>query len=376
MSVDRRVYPRAELDLDALRHNARLARRLAGGASVMAAVKADAYGHGIEHVVPALRGEGVSAFGVANVAEGVELRDLGVTETILVFADPVEDQLPECASHRLDVTVGQASTASAVVRSDLDLSVHVKIDTGMHRLGFAPSEAAEALRCLTDAPHVDVVAAWTHLATADEEDASFALQQIGELDSVLRQSGFANMPTHVANSGALQRLPEAVQGRRFVRPGGLLYGLPASRTVAGGFEGRPVMRLVSRVLCVRTVEAGETVSYGRTWRASEATLVATVAGGYGDGLPRQLSGRGEVAIGEVRYPIAGRVCMDMLMLDLGPPSGPGAGVRAGDEVVLFGGSAPAAIDLADAAETISYALTCGLTGRVVRVPAPSNGFVH
>ena len=172
---------------------------------------------------------------------------------------------------------------------------------------------------------------------------------------------------HLANTGGLLATPASVRGRQIVRAGGALYGLVSDRMLAGVADLRPVMRLVGRIVQVKTVAAGETVSYGRTWRATEPTLIGTVGAGYGDGLPRALSNRGRVGIGGRLYPVAGRVCMDMLMVDLGQPGGRGARVGIGDEAVLFGPGGPSALDVADAAHTIAYDLTCRLTSRVPRV---------
>jgi alanine racemase len=176
-------------------------------------------------------------------------------------------------------------------------------------------------------------------------------------------------PLHLANTGALVQLPDAVRRRALVRTGGFLYGLPSSDLVAERADLQPVMRLITRVVHLQTVAAGETVSYGQTWTADAPTRIATLPIGYGDGLPRQLSNRGEVGIGGRRYRIAGRVCMDFTMLDLGPPDGSGASIAVGDEAVVFGPGGPSALEVAGWAGTLTYDLTCGLTARVPRVVA-------
>jgi len=366
-AVDALPLPiRAEIHLSALRHNVRVLRERAGRAALMGVVKADAYGHGVEHVVPVLREEGIPIFAVASVPEAVRLRALGVTEPVLVFGAPLPEYLPAYAAHDLDVAVTSGETAEAVLAYPAPLRVHVEVDTGMHRLGVPPAEAPAVLARLQATPHVALVGLWTHFATADEPDPSFAREQTARLDALLACVDDTVM-VHLANSGALAQVPEAVAGRALVRPGGLLYGIPSSRPVADALPVEPVMRLVSRVVHVQTVAAGETVSYGRTWRAQAPTRVATVAAGYADGLPRQLSGHGAVVVRGRRYPIAGRVCMDMLMLDLGSPGGPGAEVEVGDAAILFGPGGPGLLETAEAAGTITYALTAGLTARVPRV---------
>jgi len=363
------AYPlpiRAELDLRALHYNVRQLKARIGQVPLMAVVKADAYGHGVGHVVPILREVGVGAFGVANVPEAIQLRALGVDEPILVFAQPLPAYLPAFVIHGLDVTVGSEEVAEAVLRSGGPYRVHVKVDTGMHRLGIAPDKAVSVIERLRAARHVALIAVWTHLATADEADLSFAREQIARLDAVVRACA-EPVQTHIANSGGVAQLPESVTGRALVRPGGLLYGLPSTPTLAQAVDTRPVMRLVSRVVNVQEIGANETVSYGRTWKADVPTLVATVAAGYADGIPRQLSNRGTVSIEGERYPIAGRICMDMLMVDLGPRSPKNARIRAGQEVVLMGSDGPDAMELAGLADTISYAVPSGLTARVPRL---------
>ena len=361
------VPVRAEIDLGALRHNLRMLREQADGAEVMGIVKADAYGHGVEHIVPVLRAEGVRTFAAATLPEAVQLRALGVTEHVLVFAAPLPADLPAYAAHGLDVTVSSRAVAEAVAAFPGALRVHVKVDTGMHRIGLRPEDAPAALALLRDAPHVEIAGLWTHFATADAHDLSFAREQLARFEAVVRAVGEPVPALHLANSGGLVQLPEAVRGRALVRPGGLLYGALASEALAG-VDLRPVMRLVARVVHLQTVAPGETVSYGRTWTAERPSRIATLSVGYGDGLPRSLSNRGEVGIGGRRYRIAGRVCMDMTMVDLGAPDGPGAGVAVGDEAVVFGPGGPSVFEVAAWAGTISYALSCGLTARVPRVP--------
>ena len=362
---------RAEISLGALRHNARQTVALARGADVMAAVKADAYGHGAALVARTLADEGVPRFSVANVVEGARLRESGIREPILVLGAPLTEALPAYARYGLDVTVASSETADAVVAAAHAhglLVAHVKVDTGMHRLGLDPAEVGSVLQALGASENVRVDGLWTHFATVAD---AFLDDQLDRFDAVVQRlvaDGVAVPPlVHVANTGALLTAPRSVAGRQIVRAGGALYGLVSDRLLAGAADLRPVMRLVGRVVQVKTVAAGESVSYGRTWRATGPTVVATVGAGYGDGVPRGLSNRGCAGIDGRLYPVAGRVCMDMLLLDLGHPDGTGARVRAGAEAVLFGPGGPSALDVADAAGTIAYDLTCRLTLRVPRV---------
>ena len=358
---------RAEVDLDALRHNVRVLRGYAGDAEVMAAVKADGYGHGAVPVVKALEAEGVRHFAVATVHEGIELREAGIEHPIYVLGAPLPDTLSAYVHHRLGVTISSVEIGDTVIAAASrtgPLTVHIKVDTGMRRLGLLPEEVPETLARLRAAPGISVEGIWTHFATVDR---TFTLEQLGRFDALVESLDNPPPVTHVANSGTLLHLPETSRGRTLVRLGGALFGLVVDRLP--GFEDtgiRPVMRLVSRVVHIRAVQPGDTVSYGRTWTAERETWIATVAAGYGDGLPRSLSNRGSVGIRGAMYPIVGRVCMDMLMVDLGPPN-PSDSIRLGDDVVLFGPGGLSAMELADAAGTIAYELTCGLTKRVPRL---------
>lgn len=359
---------RAEIDLGALRANLRSLRVLAGEAEVVGIVKSNAYGHGVDLVAPVLQDEGVNLFAVATVPEGSGLRRLGVTERILVFAAPLPEQLPAYAAHGLEATVSSVAVAEAAVALGTSLRVHVKVDTGMGRIGLRPDKVAGVMRLLRSTPTIEIAGLWTHFATADDPDTSFARTQLDRFEAVLAEVGEPLPPLHLANTGAVLQLPETVQRRAFVRAGGYLYGMPSSDLVAERADFQPVMRLVTRVVHLKTIAAGDTISYGRTWQAEAPTRIATLAVGYGDGYPRQLSNRGTVGIGGRRYPIAGRVCMDMTMLDLGPPDGFGASVSVGDEAVLFGTGGPSMTEVAAAMGEMAYILPTGLTARVPRVP--------
>ena len=367
----------AEIDLAALRHNVCVLQRQAGEAPLMGVVKADAYGHGAVEVARALRAEGVRHFGVATVPEGVALREAGLGGPILVFAAPLPHHLPAYAQHGLDVTVPSREVAEAAIeaaRQHGPLRVQLKVETGLGRIGVAPGEAADVARRLhAAAPSVTLAGIWTHFATAEEAGDPFAAEQLarfravlGDLADVRRAN--PDLRVHSASSGALWSFRASYTGLApaLVRPGIALYGLASEPETATFTDLRPVMRFVSRVTHLKTVEAGTTVSYDRTWRAARRSRIATVGAGYADGYPRRLSNRGEVGIGGRRYPVAGLVCMDMLMVDLGDPDGPGTDVRVGDEVVLFGAGGPSLFEVARWAETIPYEICCGIAARVPR----------
>ena len=378
------VALRAEVDLGAIRHNARVLRAMAGDARLMAVVKADAYGHGALPVARALADEGVTAWAVATVPEGAELRAGGVEGEILVLGAPLPDHLPAYVRHQLSVAVTSAGVAEHAVAAAATygpLRAHLKVDTGMHRLGVQPEAAPELARLLRDAPGVSLDGVWSHLATADGE-LGVAREQAERfrlvVDEVRARVGAVRV--HLANGPGLARAPGAMPlgPDALARVGGVLYGMassPETEAAYGAAGLRPAMRLTSRVVHLQTVGAGDTVSYGRTWTAAAPTRIATVAGGYADGIPRGLSNRGEIGIGGAGWPIAGRVCMDMLLVDLGAPDGPGGQVAVGDEAVVFGSGGPSVEAQAARAGTMAYELTAGLTGRVVhaytgRAPQP------
>lgn len=355
------VALRAEIDLDAIRHNVRqLAAR--PGDAIMGIVKADAYGHGAVPVARALVDEGVEWLGVATVPEAIELRAAGVDARILVLAAPLAEFLPAYETHGLDAVVSSAAIADAFVGRSIP--VHVKVDTGMHRLGLAPAEAPAVVRQLR-AAGVRVEALWTHLATADAPDPSFALRQVRQFDAVLDALDEAPPFVHVTNGPAHVRLPRLTSRPALVRLGGVLYGLASDPAMAAAVADlRPAMRLVARVVHLQTVATGESVSYGRSWVADRPTRVATLAVGYADGLPRALSNTGHVGIHGTTVPIIGRVCMDMTLVSLGEPGA--LAVRVGDEAVVFGPGGPSAVAQAAEIDSIAYELTAGLTRRVPR----------
>lgn len=357
----------AEIDLGSLRHNVQLLQTQAQGASLIGVVKANAYGHGALHITQTLQGEGVHHFAVATVPEGIALREAGIEDPILVFAAPLPEFLPAYVRHDLEVTVASRAIAEAVIattQSSGPLRVHLKVDTGMSRIGVQPEEAAGIVRMLEQAQGVALSGLWTHFATATEELDSFAQQQMDRFTPLVQAFGDAFEAIHAAHTGAMVHVPASLAFDRIkARLGISLYGLA---NPAAGLDLRPVMRLTSRVTQVKTIAPGTTVSYGRTWRANRPARIATIGAGYADGYPRLLSNRAEVGINGLRYPVAGIVCMDMFMVNLGDPDGPGATVQEGDEVVLLGTGGPSTFEVAIWAETITYEICCGIAARVPR----------
>lgn len=362
----------ATVDLEALRHNARVLTQRANGADLMAVVKADAYGHGAVPVTRTLYEEGVRHFAVARPAEGIRLREAGVSGRILVLGAPFPRQLPEYTQYDLDVTVASPSTASAVSRhgqpSD-PVRVHVKVDTGMGRIGLSPDEVSLVVSELADAEGVLLAGLWTHFATADEPESEFAQTQLERFEAIVDELDVSVEHLHAANTGALLTIGARVCdfSSPLVRTGIALYGLAASPELSQQLDLRPVMQLSARVKHLKTISAGTSISYGAHWRASRPTRIATLGVGYGDGYPRLCSGRASVRLGGELCPIVGSICMDMCMVDLGPPDrAPATKVDLGDEAYLFTTSTPTVYDVARWAETIPYEICTSISPRVPR----------
>lgn len=359
----------AEVDLEALSHNARAIRELIGPATaLMAVVKANGYGHGaIPAAQAALRG-GATWLGVSSVAEGLELRGAGVEAPVLCLGYTPPESLAAAAGARLSITLYEETTRDALrrLRVDRPVDVHVKVDTGMHRLGAPPEEALALVREVRSTPHLRLQGLFTHFADADGDDPAFTRAQLAAFLEVRRQvietagSGFLS---HAANSAGLLRFPEARLD--LVRAGIILYGVPP----AAGFTMLPALREALRwatvVTSVRTVAAGETVGYGRRFRARAPSRIATLAAGYADGLFRALTTRGVVAVRGRRAPIAGTISMDQAAVDVTAVPG----VAVGDVAWLIGSDGEArvsAADLATAAGTIPYEVLCAISARVPR----------
>ncbi len=351
---------RAEVDLGAIRHNIGQFASLVAPAKVCAVVKADGYGHGDVPVAEAALEAGAACLAVALVEEGVRLRDAGVEAPILVLSEPVTTDAAEIVRWNLTPTVYRTEFVRALASVATDpIDVHVKIDTGMHRVGAAPG----ALRGLVDAigtgTPLRLGGVWTHFAVADE-DPDFTHHQIALFREVV--NGVA-VPLHLANTAGSVLYPEA-RGD-LVRVGLGTYGLHPCPDTRQVIELRPAMRVVSKVVHLQRLPEGARPSYGRRRPLPEEATVATVPIGYADGMPRRLSGQGgEVLIGGRRHPLAGTVTMDQIMVDVGDHP-----VSIGDEVVLIGRQGEEEIgadDWAEKVDTISYEIVCDIGPRVPR----------
>ncbi len=369
------TYPTtARTLLGNIEHNLRGIRARVGDRLVLAAVKANAYGHGAAAVSQMIERTGAADWlGVATVEEGLQLRDAGVSLPILKFS-PTRDVDDVTRALLAGITlsvVDEASIAQVAAAADaLDLSdvaVHLKVDTGMRRVGAEPADAPALAASIAGHPRLRLQGVFSHLPISDSPAGDEFTRQQAALfadTAAAIEAGVGPVELkHLANSGGVLGHPETWFD--MVRPGIMIYGsLPdplAQRTV----DLQPGLELTTRVSFVKPVAKGETVGYGRTWTAPRATYVATIPAGYGDGYSRLLSNRGRVVIGGASYPIAGRVCMDQTMIDLGPD--PVAAV--GDEAVLIGRRGDAEITVSDVAElmgTIPYEVTCLITPRVTR----------
>ncbi|MEQ1565680.1 MAG: alanine racemase [Myxococcota bacterium] len=341
-----------------------------GGRAVMPILKANAYGHGLVPVAREMEAAGVPVIGLAFLEEGIRLRRFGITTPILVLGGILGDQIPLFLEHDLWLTASsvdklQAIEAAAAARG-VRATVHLKIDTGMERIGIHWYSAERLIEASLRCKHVDVRGVFSHLASSDEADPRYTRLQVERFEEVLghyeRRS--VQPPTrHLANSGGIVAHPDTWYD--CVRPGILLYGVYPSDELPRLVPVRPALTWRSKVVYFKVVPAGHPVSYGSTWAPTAQTRIVTVPVGYGDGYPRALSNRAEVVLRGARYPVVGRVCMDQLMVNLGDGT-----AYNGDEVILLGGEGEVSVtveDLARWAGTIPYEILTGINTRVPRV---------
>jgi alanine racemase len=376
-----RIRPtRAEVDVGALARNVQTLRSLAPGMALLAMVKANAYGHGATIVAAALEGLGVEILGVALVEEGLALRDAGIAGEILVLGGAYEGAWETLVEARLVPAVFREdhleALAAASRRQGVTPRAHLKVDTGMARLG-ALSEEVPALLERAKALGVEFDGVMSHFANADLSDGIVTERQLAEFEAALqlvRAAGFRPRWQHLANSAAMVALPRARTGAVYnlVRPGLALYGVSPAPWIVPPRPFEPVLSWKTAVVHIKTVPVGTAVSYGGTWTAQRPTRIATLPVGYADGYPRRLSNRAQVLVRGQRAPVVGRVCMDLCMVDVTDVDG----TTLGDEVVLLGrqgGQELGAAELAGWMETIPYEVLCGVGARVPRVAMQSGG---
>ncbi|MBK5224211.1 MAG: alanine racemase [Acidimicrobiia bacterium] len=360
----------AIVDLDAIAANVAELCRVAAPAAVCAVVKADGYGHGAVPVARAAVDAGAQWLAVAHVAEGQALRAEGIEVPILLLSEPRPDSMDEVVAAQLHVTLythaGVEAAAFAARRAGAELPVHLKVDTGMRRVGADPVDAVARAKEIAASPGLVLDGVWTHLAVADEPDDPFTDEQLRRYSAVLDEldaAGVRPPVRHAANSAGAIAHPGARLD--LVRCGIAVYGIAPSEVLAGGADLVPAMSVCSQVTHTKQVGAGEGISYGLRHTFGRDTTVATVPVGYADGVRRRLSEvGGEVLIGGRRHPIVGAITMDQLMVDCGDQR-----VSVGDEVVLIGRQGAEVItaeDWAEKLDTISYEIVCGIGPRVER----------
>jgi len=377
----------AEIDLSAIQHNIRQLRSILNpGTRLMSVVKANAYGHGMVPVANAVLAAGSDFLGVARYTEAMGLRRAGIRAPILIFGYTPPELTRELMANDLTQTVYSYQTARQMAEhaghSEKSLAVHIKVDTGMGRLGVMATDpragngsgegavdpaAVDEITAITKVPGLRVEGLYTHFATADHHDKIFARRQFDrfqQLKSALADAGSTFDLCHAANSAAIIDMPETHMD--MVRAGISVYGLyPSNEVNCARIDLKPAMTLKSRVIHLKAVGAGFPVSYGASAQTRQPTTIATVSIGYADGYNRLLSSSGRMLIRGLSAPVIGRVCMDQTMLDAGHIPN----VKMGDEVVAFGPSDAGELPVAEVAEqlgTISYEVVTGVSDRVAR----------
>jgi alanine racemase len=374
MSVRRGRPTVAEINVAALHRNLREVRALVGpGVDILAVVKANGYGHGAVAAARAFVAEGATGLGVATVEEGAELRGAGLQGPILVLGGTLPGQEDDILEYAMTPAIWDLDTARALgeraTAAGRSVPVHVKVDTGMGRVGILPDAVSAFGRGLLAIPGVHVDGVFSHFACAEDVSGPAVARQMTLFAEALEQLarvGVRPPRRHLANSAAVMTLPPA--HHVMVRPGIMLYGVPPDPALAARATLAPVMRFRTAVSQAKRVPAGTPVSYGQTFRTERPSVLATIAVGYADGYPRALSNRGQVLVRGRRAPVVGRVCMDLTVVDVTGIDG----VRAGDEVVLWGRQGDAEItctEVAAWAGTIPYELLTRVGPRVPRVYA-------
>jgi len=360
----------AEIDLSAIAYNVAEIKKQVHPAQVMAVVKADGYGHGAVQVARVAIENGASYLGVALVEEGIELRQQGIREPILIFGGSFEEQLKNYFDYNLEITIYKEDTANklAEIANELQkpIEAHIKIDTGMGRVGIRYNKAVSFVEFVNKLDGVSLKGIYTHFATSDEKDKQFANLQFDRFKKIISQveKKSIHVPLiHAANSGAILDLPETYLD--MVRPGVMMYGHYPSGDTTESIAIKPAMTFKSKVSYIKDVNEYTSVSYGRKFVTSRSTRLATLPVGYADGYNRLLTNRGIVLIRGKKFPVVGRVCMDLIVVDLGENQT----IQEGDEVILFGrveDNAFTVQEICNQLNTIPYEVTCWISKRVPR----------
>ncbi len=367
----------ARIHLQNIRFNIEGIRRTVGPErKILIAVKANAYGHGAVEVSRMAEQIGVDWLGIATVPEGMQLRAAGITLPILKFGPTFPEEMGAAVEHDITLAVCDRVNADALEavcrQAGTQATVHIKVDTGMGRVGVAPAEApslAAHIECAC--PHLYLEGVFTHLPVSDIADPTYTRDQIARfratVDAIHTTIGRRVELVHCANSGAV--LAHSEGWFDMVRPGIMVYGFRPDVETPDTIPLKPGLSFLTRLSFLKQVDTGTSIGYGRTWVAPERTWIATIPVGYADGFNRLFSNRGRVLIGGCSYPIVGRVCMDQSMVNLGPETT----TRVGDEAVLIGrsgGEEISTVEWAEKLHTITYEVTCQINARVPRVFDP------
>ncbi len=375
---------RATISLDALEHNVtQIKQRIGNARKILTVVKANAYGHGAVRIAQALVDLGIDFLGVATCEEGIELRQASITTPIIVLGGFFQGQ--GIYAHQFDLTPVVYTLESAQEISQCastnhrTIPIHMKIDTGMGRLGILPLETRHFIEKLTRLTGIEIEGILSHLADTNQENHSgleYTLKQVeifNQQIEELSQMGIDPLYRHLANSAAsIDELPDSFN---LVRPGIMLYGSYPAKRFQQSIDLKPVMNLTTKIISLKKVPQGTSISYGRTFTCKRESLIATLPIGYADGYSRSLSNRGEVLIRERKAPVVGVVCMDLVMIDVTDIPG----VALGDEVILMGAQGSEVITAEDVAEkmsTISYEFLCGIGPRIPRIYTKSGNIVE
>ncbi len=373
MSPSKQTPSFAEINLDALNENLRQVQARVGNTPILAIVKANAYGHGAVPITQFLSQQKnkIKMFGVAFFEEGLALRSAGIRDPILILTGCILDQIPEIVAQELTPVVFDLQTLEAIntaaVKQGKHVKVHLKVDTGMGRLGIAPEKARAFILSVLSYPMITLEGVLSHFAEADFNDLSFSQKQLSTLENILtdfKDKGL-NIPfCHLANSAGILQIKSAQLD--CVRPGITLYGYsPLQETTPNKLKLKPIMQVKARIIALKTVQKGTAISYGRTFVTQGKSRIATVAIGYADGYPLSLSNRGIMIAKGKRVPVLGRICMDMCMLDVSdaPP------LIIGDYVTVIGSEGSASMwaeQVSERAKTHVYEILCGMGPRIER----------
>lgn len=369
-----------EINSAALRHNYRQLKKLAGNREVVGVVKANAYGHGAAHVARILATEGVSIFGVATVEEGIELRRSGISGRILCFGGPLGASVQDLLEFGLEPVIFNEETlkllGQQLQNSEKTLSIHLKVDTGMGRLGILPADLDKVLGWIAENSRFELVSVMTHLARADEQDPKPTDEQISlflKIEEKTKALGFSSIAYHFTNSAAL--IDEKLNLTQWVRPGIAMYGAYPNERFEKQVELKPVLNWKTQIISLKEFPEGSPISYGATFITRRPSKVAVIPVGYADGYSRFFSNKGVLLVRGQRVPVLGRVCMDLTMIDVTDLPV----VELGDEVVLIGKQKEECLkaeELAGILGTIPYDIFCSISARVPRLLLNHQGDSH